>query len=116
MEHIKSVRLEQGGCISSYDVKVLFTSVPVYPAISTIKHKLQQDPKLHSRTSMSLQHVTTLLEFCLKIPASSSKVSIMNRGMVQLWVPLSVPLWPTCSWRSLSPRPSALPPLHPDFA
>ena len=41
MEHTKAIQLQQGRCISSYDVEVLFTFVPVDPAISIIKNKLQ---------------------------------------------------------------------------
>ena len=47
-------------------VKTLFTSMPVDPAISIIIQKLQEDSQLHSRTSMSIQHFTSLLEFYLK--------------------------------------------------
>ena len=44
-----------------------FTSVPVDPAISIItKNKLQQDPQLHNRISMSSQYIITLLEFYLE--------------------------------------------------
>ena len=43
MEQIKSLQLQQGECIVSYDVKALFTLVPVDCAISIIKSKLLQD-------------------------------------------------------------------------
>ena len=43
---------------------VLFTSAPVDTAISIISHKLEQDTWLHQRTSISMEHITTLLEFC----------------------------------------------------
>ena len=66
VDYKKCIRLKQGECISSYDVKTLFTYVPVYPAILFIKHKLQQDSQLCGRTSMCIQHITTLLELCLK--------------------------------------------------
>ena len=49
-----------------FDVKALFTSVPVDPSIQTAQHKLAQDPTLPQRTSMSIQQIVTLLEFCLK--------------------------------------------------
>ena len=52
--------------MASYDIEALFTLVPVDLAISIIKNTLQQDPKLHNRTSMSIQHIITLLQFCLK--------------------------------------------------
>ena len=44
-----------------------------------------------------------------KAPTSSSKVSTMNRSMVQPWDPPSVPSQPNCSWKSLKPNPSNQP-------
>ena len=73
----------------TYDVKALFTFVPVDPAISIIKSKLQQNPQLHSRTSMSVQYIITLVEFCLKSTCFPYRLSIMNGPMVQSWVPPS---------------------------
>ena len=52
--------------MTSYDVKALFTSVPLDPSIHIVQQKLSQDPTLHQRTSMSIQNIVTLLEFCLK--------------------------------------------------
>ena len=49
----------------SYDVAALFTSIPVKPAIEVIKKKLEQDKELHHRTTMSIQNILDLLEFCL---------------------------------------------------
>ena len=66
LDPIKSIRLQLGECMVSYDVKVLFTSVLVDPAISIVKNKLQQDPLLSKRTSMSITQIITLLEFCHK--------------------------------------------------
>ena len=50
--------------MSPYDVKVLFTSGPVDPALDMICGKLQQDPMLYTRTP-SVHYIITLLEFCL---------------------------------------------------
>ena len=66
VEHIKQVRLEPGEVITSYDVKALFTSVPVDPFIQIVQQKLSQDPTLPQRTNMSIQQIMKLLEFCLK--------------------------------------------------
>ena len=66
MEQIKETRLKQGECIISYDVAALFTSMPIQPVINIIKQRLAKDTELHQRTSMSINHITTLLEFCLK--------------------------------------------------
>ena len=66
VEQLKEVRLKQGECIISYDVAALFTSVPIQPVINIIQQRLAKDTELHQRTSMSINHITTLLEFCLK--------------------------------------------------
>ena len=65
-EQMKTTKLMPDECIISYDVKALFTSVPIEPAIKIIKQHLENDKELHQRTSMSVQHITMLLEFCLK--------------------------------------------------
>ena len=49
-----------------YDVKALFTSVPIKPALDVIEKLLKEDPSLQNRTSMSTQHIMDLLEFCLR--------------------------------------------------
>ena len=49
----------------SYDVKALFTSVPVDPSINIVKQKLQQGPLLSQRTNKFIPQIITLLEFCL---------------------------------------------------
>ena len=43
-----------------------FTSVPIVPAINTIKNKLSKDEDLQQRTSMVIYQIISLLEFCLK--------------------------------------------------
>ena len=60
-QHIKEVKLEPGEVITSCDVKTPFSSVPMDPSINIIKQKLQQDPLLTQRTSMSIQQIFTLL-------------------------------------------------------
>ena len=50
----------------SYDVKALFTSVPIQPALNIIEKLLEEDPELQQRTSMTVKHMTCLLEFCLR--------------------------------------------------
>ena len=65
VEQIKETGLKQGECIISYDVAALFTSVPIQPVLNIIREKLANDTALHQRTSMTIDHITTLLEFCL---------------------------------------------------
>ena len=66
VQHIKGIKLQQDECIILYDVKALFTSVPIGPTINTIKDKLTKDKDLQQRTSMAVHHIISLLEFCLK--------------------------------------------------
>ena len=49
----------------SFDVKELFTSVPIRPAIDTIKKLLEEDPELQKRTTLSVTNIIRLLEYCL---------------------------------------------------
>ena len=65
VEQVKNIRLQPQECIVSYDVKALFTSVPIKPAIKIIKQLLEDDKELQHRTSMTVQHITCLLELCL---------------------------------------------------
>ena len=50
----------------SFDVKALFTSVPIQPAITIIKKLLEEDQSLQQRTTMSVNNIICLQEFCLK--------------------------------------------------
>ena len=50
----------------SYDVRALFTSVPIKPALKVIEKLLKEDPDLQKRTTMSTKHIMDLLEFCLR--------------------------------------------------
>ena len=66
VEQLKDVRLKQGECIISYDVTALFTSVPIQPVLNIIQQKLANDKDLQQRTTMSIKHIISLLEFCLR--------------------------------------------------
>ena len=66
IDHIKHVALQGNETITSYDVSALFTSVPIETAINIIQRRLELDQELHSRTTMKVEHITSLLEFCLK--------------------------------------------------
>ena len=65
IQQLQGKRLEPGEVITSFDVKALFTSVPVQPSIQIVKQRLQQDNTLPQRTSMSISQITSLVEFCL---------------------------------------------------
>ena len=65
IDQIKDVRLKDGESIMSYDVTSLFTSVPIKPALDIIQQRLAKDQNLQKRTSVTIQHIITLLDFCL---------------------------------------------------
>ena len=44
IQQIKDIKLQKDQCMVSFDVKALFTSVPIRPAINTIKKLLEEDP------------------------------------------------------------------------
>ena len=52
-------------CFMSYDVSALFTSIPIEAAINIIEKHLKEDTDLHTRTNMKIQHIISLLRFCL---------------------------------------------------
>ena len=61
----KGLTLQQGECLTSYDVISLFTLVPIDPTLNIIKELLEKDEKLNDRTALSVQNILELLGFCL---------------------------------------------------
>ena len=66
IQQLKDVKLQPDESIISFDVKALFTSVPIQPVLNIIKNKLENNQDLKHRTSMSVCHITSLLEYCLR--------------------------------------------------
>ena len=66
VQQVRGIKLSPSECITSYDVSVLFTSVPIESAITIIRNKLELDPELHNGTNMNIEHIISLLKFCLK--------------------------------------------------
>ena len=56
---------EEEDCMMSFDVKSLFTSIPIQTTLNIIKKLLEEDTSLHQRTTMAVKHIHCLLEFCL---------------------------------------------------
>ena len=65
VEQANKVTLLPRECLSSYDVTVLFTSVPVELALGIIKDLLEQDNNLRERTVLPVKDIILLLESCL---------------------------------------------------
>ena len=64
-DEIRNTKMEEGGCITSYDVTALFTAVPVPSALDLIKNRLEQDTELPNRTIMLANNIVEMLGFYL---------------------------------------------------
>ena len=66
IQNIEGIQLRPDQCMMSFDVESLFTSVPIEPSIAIIKKLLEDDKNLQQRTtSMTVNQISFLLEFCL---------------------------------------------------
>ena len=79
VEQVKHITLVPGEYLSSYDVSVLFTSVPIDPALKIIKDLLVKDPTLKDRTVIGIEKIILLLEFCLKNTYFSFQVQFFEQ-------------------------------------
>ena len=50
----------------SFDVVSLFSQIPTDLAIDVVRRRLEDDNTLSERTTLTINSITTLLEFCLK--------------------------------------------------
>ena len=66
LQQLQEQKLGPDDIIMSYDVKALFTSVPIQPSIDIITKLLEKDPSLSKRTNMNIRQIISLLEFCLR--------------------------------------------------
>ena len=66
VKEIKEVKLKKEESMVSYDVKALFTSVPIPPVLKIIEEMLTNDKDLLLRTSMSTRHINKLLGVLLE--------------------------------------------------
>ena len=65
VDAMKDVSLMDDEVLVSYDVKSLFTNIPVEEAIIICERRLHADATLPKRTTMSVPIIISLLRFCL---------------------------------------------------
>ena len=61
VNRVKGVTLLLGECLCSYDVSILFTSVPIDTALNIIKDSLEKDDTLDDRLVLSVQNIFEIL-------------------------------------------------------
>ena len=64
-DKLKGLVVPPGLKLVSYDIKALFTSVPVDQALNFIKRKLRQDLTLPDCSELNVNQLIKLLEYCL---------------------------------------------------
>ena len=86
---MKGITLQANECIVLYDVSVLFPSVPIDPAINIIR-RLELDQELHLRTTMKVEQMISLLEFCLKTTYFQFQARFFEQLQgAAMWSPIS---------------------------
>ena len=101
MEHLKDIQLGPDEVMVSYDVRALFTSVPIQPTLEVIEKLLNEDPDLQKRTTMSTKQIMDLLEFCLRSTYFTYRGNFMSRWKELPWALPSAQVWQISIWRIL---------------
>ena len=65
VDYMEWIVLQDDEMLVSFDVKGLFTSIPVSEAIEICERRLQMDKTLSKRTSMDVNTIISLIRFCL---------------------------------------------------
>uniref|UniRef100_A0A5S6QS56 Reverse transcriptase domain-containing protein n=1 Tax=Trichuris muris TaxID=70415 RepID=A0A5S6QS56_TRIMR len=62
---MKELRITERDLLVSYDVKGLFTSIPIEYTLKVLQSLLDNDSQLSSRTKLNPYHITKLVSFCM---------------------------------------------------
>ena len=66
VEKIRGMDVNTEDKLISFDVKSLFTKVPIDLSLQTIRRRLAQDPNLEQRTPLDVSTIADLTELCLR--------------------------------------------------
>ena len=76
VDDIKTIEIQPNEVMVSFDIKSLFTNVPVDEALEVILQRLTEDETLEDRTALTPEQVTHLLKLCLKTTSHLERNSI----------------------------------------
>ena len=76
VDKVKNLEVLPEQKLIAYDVSALFTSIPLPDAIKAVRIKLDEDPKLQDRTSLSRERIIGLLSIFL------NTTSFTYRGVI----------------------------------
>ena len=79
LEDLKSIKISPDEVMMSFDVKALFTSVAIEPALKIIEKLLKEDNNLQSRTTKSIQHIMDSWVYVLGAHTSPLGGSFMSK-------------------------------------
>ena len=65
VEKLNDISLEEFDKMVSFDVKSLFTKVPIDECLDIVEEKLREDDTLGERTMMSPQTISSLIKLCM---------------------------------------------------
>ena len=65
-EILPDVSIAEDETLVSFDVKALYTSVPLQPALDSVREALLRDQSWQMNTSLSAEEVVDLLNLCLQ--------------------------------------------------
>ena len=101
-EQMKNVSLKEDEELVSFDVVSFFTSIPVKLAIQVAKDLLSNDDTLQDRTTIPVDDVVDLMNFCFRQQMLSTTTITSNRSSVPPWALQCQLLWQTWSWKTLN--------------
>ena len=98
VKKINSPTLDENEIITSYDVSVLFTSIPPDDAIQVVRNCLIKDVKLSERTYLTVEQIVELVILCLKSTISR----FIPNNLAVPWGRPCLQLLSIFTWRFLS--------------
>ena len=78
VETMTGITLEEDEILVSYDVKSLFTSIPIEETIDMCEKRLNNDETLSDRTTMDIATIISLLRFAFHLLHSDIIISVFS--------------------------------------